>query len=117
MRSRRLRISPPSGGGGRLRLPRLGVSLDCGHERELVDRDAGLRTWPVTGHLQRRGDVGSLASGTAIVAGETFTVTQSQGGAYVVQPASSQVWLVRRHRIFQRDGESRCDWSAASNDS
>ena len=60
---------------------------------------------------------GRSRSGTAIVAGETFTVTQSQGCAYVVQPATGQVGSSGGTVSFNVTANRECDWSAASNDS
>jgi hypothetical protein len=60
---------------------------------------------------------GRSRSGTAIVAGETFTVTQSQGCAYVVQPATGQVGSSGGTLSFSVTANRECDWSAASNDS
>lgn len=54
--------------------------------------------------------------GTAIVAGQPFTVTQSQGCSYSVQPSSGQIGSAGGTLAVNVSTNPECDWSATSND-
>jgi len=54
--------------------------------------------------------------GTAIVAGQLFTVTQSQGCSYSVQPSSGQIGSGGGTLPVNVSTNAECDWSATSND-
>ena len=60
---------------------------------------------------------GASRTGTAVVAGQMFTVTQSAGCAYNVQPPGGQVGSSGGMLSFTLTTNRECQWSAAANDS
>ena len=60
---------------------------------------------------------GRSRTGTAVVAGQPFSVTQSQGCSFSVQPTSSQVGASGGTVRVSIAANPECEWSAASNDS
>jgi hypothetical protein len=109
---------PSSGGGGAIAIttaPACPWTAATNASWLTVTPAAGRGPSPVTFSVAATS--GRSRSGTAIVAGETFTVAQSQGCAYVVQPATGQVGSSGGTVSFNVTANRECDWSAASNDS
>jgi hypothetical protein len=63
------------------------------------------------------GTSGRSRTGTAVLAGQPFAVTQSQGCAYSVQPGSASVGAGGGTVTVTITSNAECDWSASSNDS
>ena len=59
---------------------------------------------------------GPPRTGTAVVAGQPFAVTQSQGCVYSVQPVSSTIGAGGGTVTVNVSTAAACDWTAATND-
>ena len=59
---------------------------------------------------------GRSRTGTAVIAGQPFVVTQSQGCSYVVRPSSGQVAAAGGTLPISVSANAECEWSAVSND-
>jgi len=59
---------------------------------------------------------GRSRTGTAVIAGQPFVVTQSQGCSYVVRPSSGQIGSAGGTLPISVSANAECDWSAVSND-
>ena len=59
---------------------------------------------------------GRSRTGTAVIAGQPFVVTQSQGCSYVVRPSSGQVGATGGTLPISVSANAECEWSAISND-
>ena len=60
---------------------------------------------------------GKSRTGTAVIAGQSFAVTQSQGCSYLVQPSSTSIGASGGALTLLLTANSECDWAASSNDS
>ena len=60
---------------------------------------------------------GKSRSGTAIVGGQPFVVSQSDGCSYLVQPPSAQIGAAGGTVSIGVNASRECEWSAVSNDS
>ena len=60
---------------------------------------------------------GRSRTGTAVIAGQPFTVTQSQGCSYSVQPSAASIGASGGTLTVTLAANRECDWTATSNDS
>ena len=60
---------------------------------------------------------GKSRTGTAVVAGQAFSVNQSQGCSYSVQPTNTSVGAAGGTVTVNIAANAECEWSATSNDS
>ena len=60
---------------------------------------------------------GKSRAGTAVIAGQPFTVTQAQGCSYAVQPSTATIGASGGTVTVALTANRECDWTATSNDS
>ena len=108
---------PPAGGGGTIAVTTTALcpwTASSNADWLTVNPPTGRGSGPVT--FTATATTGKARTGTAIVAGQPFTLTQSQGCAYSVQPTTAPMGSAGGTLAITVSTNRECDWSATSND-